>query len=668
MDSLRDSNGSGNSPSTRPLPDVSHIDVDLAEKLMYSNFGDPNAWSLEQLNNLNYMDRLIPPYTVLQFTDCLSKGLIPGGKLSSFPHLTTAERDFLAKPYSAWAPSGSGFETLNYSLLDRVNSDFFLGADDLCPYSPFLAKLQPLKARMWSGMVPMTGDRWLQKRLNEPRNCEQFRELVAQIVQIFMWWGDDAVRNEMKRGFAWLSEEFGRFGDAVNVTRAAQGVDERLDVRAMWEEYFRAAIATMVARTHGWIIHRAQEIEGESRRLYEKEYEEAEMQRNTEKKIAAGKEFLESMEKLMLSTFAADLACFLPMDGFAGHGLSTAGVDDMSFEARRHAYFQISNAKSWDREVSFKDRAVREKAFGERETLLAWFEESTNNRKDTRKQFRGEPKAVGDEHWITLLKSRIDRYLDHGVDLERQRWGFVCYRLTYDQSEEEWETMKFELEEDLRRAGEWVEGAEKVMHTAGLQWIDGRDYGIAEGDLEGAKRHFAEFSKLGNPDLMLRMWTQDFLVVDKRSYLSYAQPPPTPEALSPFGGECGHILLVDTSVYDPELIAQTSPGFTGSFRVLTSLIFDEVYPLIASVVQRPKDLWPLVRLHPWQLYVGPTVPTQEKAWDIYRSEKAASLSFFFKYMRVRQGKIGPGDDAFVAFAKKMEEREKSSSSRNSSKV
>jgi hypothetical protein len=84
------------------------------------------------------------------------------------------------------------------------------------------------------------------------------------------------------------------------------------------------------------------------------------------------------------------------------------------------------------------------------------------------------------------------------------------------------------------------------------------------------------------------------------------------------------------------MIAATSPGFIGSFNVLTSLLFDEVYPLLASYAIRPREMWPLARLHPEQVYVGPTVASQEREWELARRDVKNRLQGFLKYIEMKQ--------------------------------
>ncbi|KAF2475001.1 uncharacterized protein BDR25DRAFT_215346 [Lindgomyces ingoldianus] len=591
---------------------VSNIDVDLAQRAMHSQFGDPNAWSMEQLHGL---------------------GWLPGGGLTSFPLMRDDEVPLQNAPYSTWAVAP--YNRINASLMDRITGAFF---KEGLAIVAFPARLQSLKAKLWNGMVPMTGGRWKEKKLDDPKNFQQFQDLMVEILKIFAFMNDENVQQQLRQGYNWLWKEYETYEVAINARREQMGIAERMNITGMWEEYMRAIFKTISGRTHQWLVDRVEELQVKSKIEYEKEYDAARI--DTPSITAAGKIFFERVQDLNLAITQADFVCFLPMEGFKGHDTSRTGIEDLSLEVRQNIYYQLADTKSWDNHIPFSDHENRNAGLQNREALMAYFDEARNNRAVIRREFRGEPEKLGDEHWITILKSRIDWYLKHGGDPEKQTWGFVCYRLTYKQTDEEWAQFKEKLEADLMRAGDWVEGADKVKATGGLQWIDGRDVGIAEEDIEGAKRHFATFATPSHPDFMRRMWKQDFLVVDSQSCISYSHP--FPESRPPFGDSGGHIRLVDPAVYDPELIRQTAPGFTGNFKVLTTLVFDEIYPLLSTLAQRPKDLWPLARLHPLQIYVGPTVKAQEEEWEFHRSMKADMLPAFFEYVRNKQRQGGNG--------------------------
>lgn len=141
-----------------------------------------------------------------------------------------------------------------------------------------------------------------------------------------------------------------------------------------------------------------------------------------------------------------------------------------------------------------------------------------------------------------------------------------------------------------------------------------------------------------------RMWTQDFLVVDHQSYASYAnpepedKPPPVPYGPC-FGDRGGFVRLVDTIKYNEEMLDATSPGFKGEVKVLSSLVLEELYPLLATYAVRPRSLWPLARLHPREVYVGHTINAQEAWWEFNRIDKVHMNKAFFEHLKKKKAEL-----------------------------
>jgi hypothetical protein len=150
------------------------------------------------------------------------------------------------------------------------------------------------------------------------------------------------------------------------------------------------------------------------------------------------------------------------------------------------------------------------------------------------------------------------------------------------------------------------------------------------------------------PDLG-RMWVQDFLVVDSPSYQSYAGPFHKEPSVPPlhrevFGDGGGFVRLIDTIVY-PESSIENSPGYRGEVKVLSSLLLEEVYPLLATLAVRPPDLWPIARLHPREVYVGHTVDSQEVGFEWQRQEREIAshmISRFMEHLRKQKVALDEG--------------------------
>ena len=87
------------------------------------------------------------------------------------------------------------------------------------------------------------------------------------------------------------------------------------------------------------------------------------------------------------------------------------------------------------------------------------------------------PLPLGVEHWVQDLS-----------DDKCEHFGFIVYRNTYAQSDGQWKTFVETLEAALNSGWEGVLDAEKVKSKAVLHWIDGKEDGIPEGDIDAVRK------------------------------------------------------------------------------------------------------------------------------------------------------------------------------------
>lgn len=494
--------------------------------------------------------------------------------------------------------------------------------------------------------------------MDNPANYRNLFELMKDVIALFRWYNDESVLRYTRESFNWMVEIYVEFGKAANLRRQQQGIEEKLDFAGMWAEYWAATWNTMSDQTHRWIVDRVDEVQSRAFAEYCTALSAAGGDDVAIRE--AGKRYYECVQDLRGLLTGVDYTMGIPMTGFTGYG-ATDSITDLPLTERQSLYMEMLGSTSFVHQAAIlqaQDQAEAEEAarpmsfaqtvdimsqltkpaharFRDTENLIGHYMEGKTNRDETRLALRGELKPSSQEYWITILKDRLDFYLENkqGADREAHRWGFVVYRLTYEQTEEEWTTFMDKFHKDVSRSGEWIAGADTIMSRAGLTFIDGRDVGIAEGDIEAAKRHFkSTFTML--PTLG-RMWTQDFLVVDKQSYQSYAQTPeeeirPPPPYGPGFGCNGGHVRLVDavSDKLPQDVIDASCPGYKGQVKVLSSLVFEEVYPLLATLSLRPYGLWPVARLHAREVYVGTTDASQEGWWEWNRIDRAVTARFF----------------------------------------
>lgn len=128
------------------------------------------------------------------------------------------------------------------------------------------------------------------------------------------------------------------------------------------------------------------------------------------------------------------------------------------------------------------------------------------------------------------------------------------------------------------------------------------------------------------------------LVIDSASYTSYTT---TSYATSTvITGDFSGFLLAVEPKFDPAEGASRpdeSPGYSGQVRILGSLIWSDMYPLLQSQSSRLEDMWPLAMEHPNQVYVGPTVPWQLFLWRKQNATRNLLLHEVVEYAKKKLG-------------------------------
>jgi hypothetical protein len=610
-------------------------------------------------------------------------GRLPDGTQTSLPLMTMEEYSLLMTPQHRWDGDLTDVDTTRLDALSPLFGAPHERTDlEVSPCADFQTKLLPLKARMWQGMAPMSRDRWLQKKMDDPANYRNLMELMTSIVTIFRWWNLESTHDSMRAGFSFMVDQHVEWAVPVNDLRAKNGVTEKLDLAAMWAEYFHARISVMSEQTHQWLVDRVDEVQSRAFVEYTNALKAA---KNDQEAIGiAGKRYYECVQDLSAMITKADYTLDIPMTGFRGHKPSD-NISDQPFEIRQETYHELAEMEPWpylrkmlvaqeseaeiDKQLAPKDMYEMlshskkpprvASRFQDTETLIGHYHEGRRNRAEIRAAFGGQyaPKTLSarfmgslqamigaapkTEYWIGNLKMLMNFYLENGRDRKTHRWGFACYRLTYNQTDAEWAEFAKKLEADMHNpiSGEWINGFDSIADMAGLEIHDGRNLGIAEGDVEAAKEHFKKtYTML--PTLG-RMWAQNFLVIDAQSYDSYAYPEPEFERPPPpfgpcFGDKGGHVRLVDMLEYPQEMLDEIAPGYSGEMKVLSSLVFTDVYPLLATNALKTTDLWPLARLHPREVYLGHTNKSQEACWEFGRIDIGAMMGGMFADIRKRK--------------------------------
>jgi hypothetical protein len=227
----------------------------------------------------------------------------------------------------------------------------------------------------------------------------------------------------------------------------------------------------------------------------------------------AGKRYYDCVQDLRGMITKLDYTIGIPMTGFKGYKPSN-DYADLPLQYRYDSYSKMIESKTWKHQSAILDAQDQENTelaakpppsmseqieqltkpahprFRDSENFIGHYTEGKQNRHEIRTVLRGEPRLPSEDYWITVLQDRMDFYRRNKkpTDSFANKWGFVFYRLTYNQTDEEWSAFMEKLMKDLTRSGQWIEGWDNISSTLGIELVDGRLFDIPEGDIEAAKR------------------------------------------------------------------------------------------------------------------------------------------------------------------------------------
>ncbi|KAL4925972.1 uncharacterized protein BDV17DRAFT_283583 [Aspergillus undulatus] len=509
------------------------------------------------------------------------------------------------------------------------------------------------KNRAWSGMIPLSEQRWKEKRLDAPENFDTAAQYLSAVIAAFDYLNRPQVQSNMRETFNLISELWGEFEDLVNAERAKRGGREghpnkKVNVRKMWTEYMEAHIQVITERAHRWVLVHVNALRGpliqelRSYRGDSLDFMDAVKWRITDR-----------LHTLAEIAGVADYTILIPMHGYHGYvappipaGVSPA-LRSARFIDRNRAYGP--HMKRVSRIAQFqeiRERAARE---GPREHHVADPVSMTRTtllqiecQNKVRWEIRGEPvEPVPREPWIagTLRNLESRGVLEKGT-------GFVVYRLVYGQREDEWRRFREKVDGHMADWGRGQTGSAALKPHLKLYWRDGAALGIPEGDIEAAKKHYLETYDQEDTDVPFHLDStinkRTFLAVDKPSYDSYATKSYTYEYTTfkptiPPGDTTGFILAVDPEFNleeGPDRPDET-PGFPGYLRILGSLVWGDLFGMLASQCSILKDLWPLALDHPDRVYAGPVVPLVFKNWRVHNGIRGEMMREVTKYIKAK---------------------------------
>ncbi|KAL7934005.1 hypothetical protein V8C35DRAFT_322167 [Trichoderma chlorosporum] len=550
------------------------------------------------------VDRILEPQTIPHFIEATMFGVLSDGSRSSFPPLSEEVVMMMQKPLAMWAPPpfDVSHEIPMQQMLLRIGSH-----EDSERLIPISKELHSMKSRLWEGIMPLSERRWEELKLDSPENFHAACQYICAVTNTFHYLNLAPVKGALRETYNLIWAHLKDFEDAVNAKYRLDGQPE-VQVAARWHEFIKAHYNIVSSRSHRWVVNAID-------RLRIPILEQLSGIPPTTGFMPSPQEWTltNKLHDLMENGAQADSAIFLPMDGYEGEGV--AAQDDapprpdasepyrrepISFSAntiaRKGDYYlrlkYLSRTELWlgQERSGMQIPPGLPTGFGLMSDMARTAQCQVRAQEQTRLELRGEPVAIEQEQWVT----KANQFICTGNNFE---WGYAAYRFSHDYTDEEWEVFKAIFEADVANWGRGLDGVDTIREKSKIYWRDARDVGIADGDVKALRTHFQSFRD--SEEFPSGLHTDILLAADKGVVDSYLHPVPQQD---------GFVIAIDAD-HNPDEVdserLEESPGYTGVMRILGSLLWDDVGPLMFMQTQYLLDLWPLAMHHPLGVYEGP---------------------------------------------------------------
>ncbi|KKZ60571.1 hypothetical protein EMCG_04748 [[Emmonsia] crescens] len=578
---------------------------------------DPSDPLMPYLDILIIVDLLIPSKTIFHFLNFARRGILPNGKKTKIPIVPLEEVALMGTPYNEWAlpPHNDITSAAGQLLMVRIGSEEDPGRLTLVE-----KPVHAMKARLWDGMAPISEHQWRQKGLNKAENFDYACQYIEDVIVVFDYLNVPLHISHMRETFNYIAQHLADFDEALNNVRSQEGKEPNVNMAGLWVEFIQAKYQVITDLAHSWVIAHVDalrepllnEIKAQGPLLLDDNI-------SPEQLI-----LVEKLRKLAGLAAEADYTIYMSTDGYkGGSGPSPEelkGWQNPVLEKRRQTY--VDSFSYIQKLPQFKDELLSDLLPIPAETaatttendLFKTIDRQIRIQNQQRRLARGEPEPGPrlPVEWISDIRTSMRELEDSGQPPVTEL-GYAIYRLSYGQNpadDSEWAALKGAIENDLASWGDGIDGVEDIKPFLKVKWFDGRELGLAEDDIDGAKSHFDTYLTTLAPSHGFD--DHIILILDSASLASYSKP-----TTSDTDDTDDHYLLAVESEYDPAkgiMRPEESPGYTGSMRILTRLVWSELLALTFSSPQRLGDLWPLAMGHPEKVYVGQTVHELQRRW------------------------------------------------------
>lgn len=435
-------------------------------------------------------DHTLEPQTIAAFLQFLTEGRLPGGEMTDLERPTIQEVTLATQPFSAWAPAP--YDRMNCSTMKMVMMECSR------PGPGAISKdLQAMKSRIWTGIVPLSERRWNHLNLDDLNNFHRACLYISSVNTVFYYLNHKPVKAHLRRTFNQCSFHFKQYENALNSKRRLESTDgdfQEVSITKLWYEYIKAHYAFICDRAHSWAI---EHIDRLRQPILE---DQASYPANPSGMLDDAQWWLaDSIHDLAENVTHADSLIFIPTDGYTGD--PQLAQDNIPLtEKDRRAFREEAITWSANTAIRRSDYAQRVRYLSRQEhyreeyvTRGRTFLSDVRHLNDptgittiavaqivaqdmARKEIRGEVKPSGPSLWFDQLRPHI------------QAKGFIAYRLCQNSKAGDWDLYKTIFKSDIDDWGREFTQLDQVREDCEVLWLDGKELGIADGDVEAARK------------------------------------------------------------------------------------------------------------------------------------------------------------------------------------
>lgn len=349
--------------------------------------------------------------------------------------------------------------------------------------------IQSLKSRLWEGITPLSDQRWQQKELHLWANFDQACQHLGAVVAVFEYLNAQRVQENLRVTFNLIYDLLEALDKVLNKRRTETGADH-VSLANLWTMYMTAHLEVVTQRAHRWVTDHVDALR-----------EPIMQELLTHQSLIEGSpdpkqwQLTNALRELLEISVRADYNIMIPMEGYKGYTApeNGSGPPEMySADVTEREPVYAQRVKYISHQIMFKNFAERIQGGDKpKQTSGESYHESAMDQviaqKQVRRELRGDSiDSVLQEPWITAKLAQIQFAKEDNDSPED--YGLVIYRLTYGQSESKWQEFVQNLERDFSDWGSGQTGSDAIKPYLKLHWIDGKELGFEEGDIEAAKR------------------------------------------------------------------------------------------------------------------------------------------------------------------------------------